>query len=109
MAHKIIPRVPREGPDSRWYSDVEEAFRHYTITIDPTTVAANTTVEQTFPVVGINTKDLIVVNKPTTTAGLGIVGSRSSAKDQIAITFINATGSTINPPSEQYNILAIRG
>jgi len=109
MAHKILPRVPREGPDSRWYSDVEEAFRHFTVTIDPSPVAANTTAEQTFTVTGINTKDLIMVNKSTTTVGLGIVGSRSSAKDQIAITFINATGSTIDPPSEQYNILAIRG
>ncbi len=109
MAHKVLPRVPREGPDDRWYNDIEEAIRHYTITIDPSTVAANTTSEQTFTILSINTADIIIVNKPTHTTGLGIVGSRASAKDQIAITFMNATGSTINPAAEMYDVIAIRG
>lgn len=109
MAHKVLPRAPREGPDQRWYSDIENAITHYDVTLDPASVAANTTEEQLFTLTGINSLDVIIVNKPSVTTGLGIVGARASARDQIAITFINATGGAINPASEEYRIIAIRG
>jgi len=104
----VFPRVPREGPDERWYADVEDAIKVYSVTIDPSAVAANSTSEQTFTVTGINSLDKIVINKPTHTAGLGICNVRASAKDTIAITFFNITGSSIDPGSEKYNIIAIR-
>ena len=109
MAKPVLPRAPREGPDERWYSDVEEAIRHFSVTLDPASVAANTTAEQTFNVTGVNSSDIIIINKPTLTAGIGIAGVRASAKDQIAITFLNATGGAINPASESYSLIAIRG
>ena len=109
MGHKVLPRVSREGPDRRGYSDVENAITHYDITIDPVSVAANTTAEQTFTLLGISNTDTIIVNKPSLTAGIGIVGARASAKDQIAVTYINVTGGAINPASEEYSIIAIRG
>lgn len=109
MAHRVLPRVPREGPDKRWYSDIENAISHYSITIDPASVAANTTDEQIFTVTGVSSTDIIIVNKPSLTAGVGIVGARASAKDTIAITYINATASPIDPASERYSIIAIRG
>jgi len=109
MTHKVLPRVPREGPTARWYADLEEAIRHYTVTINPASVAANTTAEQTFTVLGIRSNDFILVNKPSLTAGVGIAGSRATAKDTVGITFVNATAGAIDPGSEDYSIIAIRG
>lgn len=43
------------------------------VTIDPASVAANTTAEQTFTVPGLKTGCAVFVNKPTATAGLGNV------------------------------------
>lgn len=109
MSHKVLPRVPPDGPNDRWFSDVEEAIRHFTPTITPVSVAANTSVEQTFTLTGINSTDTIIINAPSLVAGVGIAGVRSTAKDTIGITFINATGSGVIPASGTYNIIAIRG
>lgn len=68
-----------------------------TVTLSPTSVAANTSAEQTFTLAGLETSDIVTVNKPTAQAGLGIVGFRVSAADQLAITFGNFTGSPIVP------------
>lgn len=83
-------------------------MRVYTPTIDPASVAANTTAEQTFTVSGLTTADKVIVNKPTSTAGLGIVNVRVSAADTLAITFGNFTGIAIDPASEVYSVIAIR-
>lgn len=80
----------------------------YSVTIDPSSVGANTTSEQTFTVNGLRQSDVVIVNKPSHTTGLGIAGCRVSGKGQLAITFINTTGSPINPASESYKVLAIR-
>ena len=69
----------------------------YTQTLTPSSVAANTTAEQTFVVTGVVAGSSIVVNKPTSQAGLGIVGARVSSANNIAITFCNATATTITP------------
>src|SRR5258708_47872 len=55
----------------------------------PIAVAANTTAEQTFTVTGLTTTDVVNVTKPTSQAGLGIVGARVSAANTLAITFID--------------------
>jgi len=83
-------------------------IRTYSQTIDPASVAANTTAEQTFTVTGLTTADKVFVNKPTNTAGLGIVNVRVSAADTLAITFGNFTGLAIDAGSETYTITAIR-
>lgn len=83
----------------------------YNITISPALVAANTTAEQTFTCTGLLlASDVIVgVSKPTAQAGLGIVGWRVSANDQIAITFSNNTGVGITPTAAQtYAVVAWR-
>lgn len=94
-----------------WFRAVRDNFarvRTYAVTVDPTNVAANNTSEQTFTVAGLATTDIVTVNKPTHTAGLGIVGARVSAKDTLAITFQNTTGVGIDAPSESYYVVAIR-
>lgn len=83
-------------------------MRVYTPTIDPASVAANTTAEQTFTVAGLTTADKVIVNKPTNTAGLGIVNVRVSAADTLAITFGNFTALAIDAASEVYSVIAIR-
>lgn len=80
----------------------------YSSTITAAEVSANTTEEQTFTVNGLLTTDILIVQKPTHQAGLGIVNARVSAANTLAITYMNATGSGITPTSEAYTILALR-
>lgn len=83
-------------------------IRTFSQALDVASVAQNTTAEQTFTVTGLTTADKVFVNKPSASAGLGIVNARVSATDTLAITFVNATGSGIDPSSETYTIVAIR-
>ena len=79
-------------------------------TLSPAAVPANTTVEQYFAVVGLQTGHLVQVNKPTVQAGLDIVGCRVSANNTLAITFANVTASPITPTAaESYSVFALAG
>lgn len=81
----------------------------FQVTLSPASVANATSAEQTFAVTGLRLGDFVSVQKPTSQAGLGIVGSRVSAKDVLAITFMNATAATITPTaSEVYIVNASR-
>ena len=79
------------------------------VTLSPAAVSADTTAEQTFTVNGLLPGDMAVVTKPTAQAGLGVVGSRVSAANTLAITFSNNTGGSITPTaSEVYLVLVSR-
>ncbi len=81
----------------------------YQVTLSPSAVAANTTAEQTFTVTGIATTSLVIVNKPTSQAGLGIGNVRASAANQIGITFANDTAGSITPTaSEVYTVVEFK-
>jgi hypothetical protein len=80
----------------------EDRFGVITFTYDPASVAAATTAEQTVTVPGVLPGDYISVSKPTLTAGVGIVNSRVSAANTVAITWVNATAAAVDPPSETY-------
>lgn len=80
----------------------------YSQSLDVASVAINTTAEQTFTVTGLTTADKVFVNKPSLTAGLGVVNARVSAANTLAITFVNATGTAIDPAAETYAIVALR-
>jgi len=88
--------------------DVTPKIQTYAATLNPGSVNANTTSEQTFTVTGLNVADLVIVNKPSHTAGVGIVNARVSAADTLAITFMNTTGGAIDPPNEEYTVVSIR-
>ena len=95
----------------RWFTILYGAFpyvRTYTITWNPAAVAANTTAEQTVTVAGVATNDVVIVNKPTNTAGIGLGGARASASGQVAVTFVNPTAGSIDPGEEDYLFVAIR-
>jgi len=85
-------------------------------TLSPAEVAANTTAEQLLTVDSSFIPDaldaaadvVVVVNKPTAQAGLGIVGARYVSPTQIGVTFVNATGDPITPTASQvYRILFV--
>jgi hypothetical protein len=78
-------------------------------TLSPAEVAAATTAEQTFTVTGLLVGDIVYVTKPTTNAGLGIVGARVSANNTLAIAFVNATAGALTPTASQsYTLLVAR-
>ena len=78
----------------------------YSVALTPAAVAANTTAEQGFTVTGLTAQQIVWVNKPTATTGLGIAGCRVSAANTLGITFVNVTGAAITPPAETYLIAA---
>lgn len=68
-----------------------------------------TTSEQTVTVPGLDVGDFVAVVKPTHQAGLGVVNARVSAKNTLAITFVNPTAAGITPTaSEIYLVLHAR-
>ena len=78
------------------------------VTLSPSSVAANTTAEETFAVLGLKMGDLVSVNKPTAQAGLGIVGTRVSAINTLAITFSNNTASPIVPTASEVYAVGVK-
>ena len=94
-------------------NDVVRGNVQYSLVISPTlspiSVAPNTTAEQTFTVSGLQLGDFVNVAKPSAQAGLGIVNSRVSAANTLAVSFINATAATITPTaSEVYAVQLLR-
>ena len=77
------------------------------VVLSPAAVANATAAEQTFTVTGLQTTDYVNVTKPTTQAGLGIVNSRVSAANTLAITFMNATAATITPTASETYVVAV--
>lgn len=79
------------------------------VTLSPISVAPNTSAEQSFTIPGLLVGDFISVVKPTVQAGLGIVNSRVSAANTLALAFANMTAATITPTaSEVYAITVER-
>lgn len=80
--------------------------------LSPAAVAPNTTVEQQFAVSGLRagTTTLVQVSKPTSQAGLDIVGCRAVSAGILGITFANVTAATITPTaSESYTVFGAAG
>ena len=81
-------------------------IKKYTPSINPASVAADTSVEQTFSVPGLKvaTDHVLVCEKPTVSAGLDIGNVRVSADDTLAITFQNSTAAPIDAAAETYTL-----
>jgi hypothetical protein len=77
------------------------------LTLSPASVANATSAEQTFSCPGLIVGDHVSVSKPTTQGGLGIVGSRVSAADVLAVTFGNFTSATITPTASQVYVVRV--
>jgi len=80
----------------------------YGVSLTPTSVAPNTSAEQTFTFSGLNTVDFVYAIKPTTQAGLVVGNTRVSAANTLAIAFGNLTAATITPTAaELYTLLHV--
>lgn len=82
----------------------------------PAGAAANSTTEVSMTVIGatstfrIAANDLLLINKLTSQAGLGIGNIRVSAANVAGVTFDNVTASVVTPTTNQkYGIVAMRG
>jgi len=113
MAERRQPPAPRawfdqdQGGWRKWFERLTRNILiagRVDVVLDPSSVSANTTDEQSFSVGGVVSGDKITVIKPSHTTGLGIFNARSDGNDTVKIQFMNVTGSTIDPPSETYRI-----
>ena len=85
-------------------------------TLTPVSVAANTTAEQSFTVMGLQTGDNVDVyyygtniNTPAAQlAGIGIVNNRVSAPNTLQIGFINSTAGALTPLAGIYYMCVTR-
>ena len=77
------------------------------LTLSPTIVGANTTSEQTFSLLGAQIGDAISVSKPTSQTGLACVNCRVSAKDTVAIQFMNNTAGGITPTAGEVYVFEV--
>jgi hypothetical protein len=71
------------------------------VTVTATSVAPNTSAEQTFTLTGAASGQVIAVQKPTTDAGIAIVGVRAGSSNTVGITYANDTAATITPTATQ--------
>lgn len=77
----------------------------YTVTVDPASVTA-TSNELDVTIAGVKVGDVVLaVNKPTLTAGLGVVNYRVKAANTISIQFLAAGVGAVDGASETYTVV----
>lgn len=86
----------------------EDRFGLVALAITPAEVAAATSAAQSFTLTGAEMGMLLVVQKPTTTAGIICYGGRVSAANTIQIAFANVTAGALTPPAETYAVFWFR-
>lgn len=96
---------------SQSYSVVAlRGFPPISAVLTPTAAPANSTLEQQFAVAGVRAGELLQVSKPTSQAGLDVVGCRVVATGTIGITFANVTAAPITPTAaETYTVVSLGG
>ncbi len=70
------------------------------VTVTATSVAPNTTAEQTFTVTAA-IGAFVIAQKPTVDAGISIVGARVTTTNTVGLTYANDTAATITPTATQ--------
>lgn len=76
--------------------------------LDTDVTVTNTTQEIDVTITGLTVGMFVAVNKPSQSAGIGIVNARVKAADTLSIQYVNATGSGVNPDSETYLLFWFR-
>lgn len=102
--NSATPDTPQSAVGNVW------KMASFTVSLTPTTVAPDTTTEETFTVTGLLTTDLVFVNAPAApTTTTGIVSTRVSAAGVLAIAFMNVSATTTaTPVSGTYTVGVIR-
>jgi len=111
--HQVNENDIQASEEGRKWLDLVREFtldiREISVTFNPVSIIAATTVEQTVEAKGLKVQDIILsVVKPTLTTGIGVLQARVSAADTLAIQLINATAGAIDPPSEVYTVIYIK-
>lgn len=76
------------------------------VTFDPASVASATSAEQDITINGVMVGDIVVaINKPSATAGVGIVNARVKSANTVSVTYVNATAGAVDPASEVYTFI----
>lgn len=78
------------------------------VNINPTSVAANTSAEQTFTVPGLKVGDFVVIVRPSLFAGFCVIQARVSADNTLAIQFANVTAAPIDVGAQDYPVAWFR-
>jgi hypothetical protein len=78
------------------------------VTVDLGSVAANTTEEETFTVQGLQVGDLVLCQKPTVSAGIGVCSARVSAANTVSVTIVNSSGGAVDAGSETWLVAWFR-
>lgn len=83
-----------------------DAEKLFSISITPVAVAANTTAEQSFTVIGINPGDYInIASAAAQTAGIIIGNCRIPAANTLTVQFGNFTGGSLTPVAGTYGVI----
>ena len=82
----------------------------FAIALTPTIVATISAAVQNFAAtdIGLLVGDTVVVNPPSTTAGVAQAAAYVSAADQLSIQFVNPTAAGVTPPAGQYLVTVFR-
>ncbi len=83
-----------------------EAEKIFSISITPSQVAANTTAEQSFTVLGIAPGDYInVASAAAQTTGILVGNVRITAANTLTVQFANITGAGLTPVAGTYGVV----
>lgn len=87
-------------------------IRAGTFTLDVTSISANSTLDMTTTINGLNVASnwavIVSPNSAAMAAGVGIDGARVSADNTLQIRFRNGTGGSIDPVSQTFSYIAFR-
>lgn len=78
------------------------------VAYDANVTATNTTQDVDVTIPGVLPGDFVMANKPSYSAGIGIVNVRAKSADTVSVTYGNFTGSGVNPASETYLFCVVR-
>ncbi len=86
------------------------SFGAITSVLTPAPVISNSISEQQFTVTGVRAGEVLIVSKPTTQAGLDIMGVRVVSNNVVGISFGNVTAAAVTPTGgETYSFLSLGG
>lgn len=95
------------GPASISSGSVQYSFVLKFTVVAGAALTASTTTTRTYTVPGLLVGDVVTVNKPSATAGVGIANVRVSAADTIEVQFGNFTAGTPSLPATEDYILQV--
>lgn len=73
-----------------------KGVKYGTLSLDPASINGNTTGTVTGTITGAKTGDMVIVNPPALTTGLGFAGASITADDTVTVYLLNATANPIN-------------